>query len=67
MQTGEFFQQDCHYLNIQEQTVTSYRLYSRFIYKQVYDRKRAINASKWGQPRTLARRMHVPKSLVNIP
>ena len=31
---GEFYQQGCHYLNIQEQSETSYRLYSWIKYMQ---------------------------------
>ena len=31
---GEFFQQECHYLNIQKQTVTSYGWHGGFIYMQ---------------------------------
>ena len=31
---GELFQQECHYFNIKEHSLTSYRLYSGCIYMQ---------------------------------
>ena len=69
MQTECILQQECQYLNIKAQTETSYRQYSVLIWMQGTHECiiHANPAIEWGDLATLARGMHVRKSLVSYP
>ena len=66
---GELSQQESRNLDIQEQTATSYRLHSGLTFMQgtrgCVIRENSID--KWGEAKTLARGIHMPKPLVYYP